>query len=49
MIEVENVSFTYPSGVEALKEINLKIKDPDFIAIIGENGAGKTTFIKHLN
>lgn len=49
MIEVENVSFTYPSGVEALKEINLNIKDPDFIAIIGENGAGKTTFIKHLN
>lgn len=49
MIEVENVSFTYPSGVEALKEINVKIKDPDFIAIIGENGAGKTTFIKHLN
>jgi len=49
MIEVENVSFTYPSGVEALKEINVEIKDPDFIAIIGENGAGKTTFIKHLN
>jgi energy-coupling factor transport system ATP-binding protein len=49
MIEVENVSFTYPSGVEALKEITLEIKDPDFIAIIGENGAGKTTFIKHLN
>ena len=49
MIEVENVSFTYPSGVEALKEINVKIKDADFIAIIGENGAGKTTFIKHLN
>jgi energy-coupling factor transport system ATP-binding protein len=49
MIEVENVSFTYPSGVEALKEINVKINDADFIAIIGENGAGKTTFIKHLN
>ncbi len=49
MIEVENVSFTYPSGVEALKDITVKIKDADFIAIIGENGAGKTTFIKHLN
>jgi energy-coupling factor transport system ATP-binding protein len=49
MIEVNNVSFSYPSGVEALKEINVEIKDPDFIAIIGENGAGKTTLIKHFN
>jgi energy-coupling factor transport system ATP-binding protein len=49
MIEVDNISFTYPSGVEALKEITVEVKDPDFIAIIGENGAGKTTFIKHLN
>jgi energy-coupling factor transport system ATP-binding protein len=49
MIRVENVSFTYPSGVEALNEVTVEIKDSEFIAIIGENGAGKTTLIKHFN
>lgn len=49
MIRVENVSFTYPSGVEALKEIMVEIKDQEFVAILGENGAGKTTLIKHFN
>lgn len=49
MIEVNNVSFTYPTGVQALKNINLIIEDNDFIAIMGENGAGKTTLIKHFN
>ncbi len=49
MIEVENVSFTYPSGVEALREVSITIEDGAFVAIMGENGAGKTTLIKHLN
>jgi energy-coupling factor transport system ATP-binding protein len=49
MIEVENVSFTYPSGVEALREISITIEDGEFVAIMGENGAGKTTLIKQLN
>ena len=49
MIEVENVSFTYPSGVEALREISITIGDGEFVAIMGENGAGKTTLIKQLN
>jgi len=49
MIEVNNVSFTYPTGVQALNKIDLLIKDNDFIAIMGENGAGKTTLIKHFN
>lgn len=49
MIEVNDVSFTYPTGVQALNKINLLIKDNDFVAIMGENGAGKTTLIKHFN
>ena len=49
MIEIENVSFTYPSGVEALREVSITIEDGAFVAIMGENGAGKTTLIKHLN
>lgn len=35
--------------MEALKGISLTINNGEFIAIMGQNGAGKTTFIKHFN
>lgn len=49
MIVVEDIHYSYPNNVEALKGISLTIKDGEFIAIMGQNGAGKTTFIKHFN
>ncbi|MCW4045111.1 MAG: energy-coupling factor ABC transporter ATP-binding protein [Candidatus Bathyarchaeota archaeon] len=49
MIEIEQVSFAYPNGVEALKNVSLTINDGEFTAVMGQNGAGKTTLVKHLN
>ena len=45
----ENVSFTYPTGVRALDDVDLTIESGELVAIVGENGAGKTTLVKLLN
>ena len=48
-ISFENVSFRYPgSGNYALKDLNLKLMPGERLAVVGANGAGKTTFVKLL-
>ena len=48
-IEISNLQFTYPNGVQALNGLSLTIDSGEQVAIVGQNGAGKTTFVKHLN
>ena len=48
-VEFRDVSFQYPgSGIWALRHVNMKFKVGKRLAIVGENGSGKTTFIKLL-
>jgi len=48
-IKISNLSFTYPDGTLALKNINLAIKKGEYVVIMGQNGAGKTTLSLFLN
>lgn len=58
IIKTENLTFEYirrdeegnvESIVKAVDAVNLDIKEGDFVAILGHNGSGKSTFAKHIN
>lgn len=52
-IKITNVEYIYspntPFEVHALKDINLHIDSGSYVAVIGQTGSGKSTFIQHLN
>lgn len=49
VVQVRDLYYTYPGGIEALKGVNLEVYQGEVLAIMGENGAGKTTLVKHFN
>jgi energy-coupling factor transport system ATP-binding protein len=49
IIEVKDLNYRYPTGFQALHGVSVTIEKGEFVAIIGQNGSGKTTFVKHLN
>jgi len=44
-LEISNLHKTYASGLQALKGIDLQVEEGDFFALLGHNGAGKSTCI----
>ena len=50
VIKIENLHYTYPGDeFESLKGVSFEIERGSFVAILGHNGSGKSTFAKLLN
>ena len=49
IFELRNVSYRYPTGDYALKNVNMDIYEGERVAIVGPNGAGKTTLLQILD
>lgn len=49
IIDIQDISYTYPDGFQGIKNLSLSICKEQFILLAGKNGSGKTTFLRHLN
>jgi len=49
IISIDNLSFCYPDGQQALTNVCLTMRQGETVALIGPNGAGKSTLLLHLN
>lgn len=49
VITVHNLGKTFSDGFHALIDVNANVAKGKVVAVLGQNGSGKTTFVKHLN
>ncbi|MDC7233714.1 MAG: energy-coupling factor transporter ATPase [Spirochaetales bacterium] len=49
LIDVRDLIHVYPNGNKALKGVSLTVRKGEFLAVLGHNGSGKTTMVKHFN
>lgn len=48
-IQTRGLHHVYPGGAAALVDMDCRVDEGEFVAVVGRNGAGKTTFARHLN
>jgi phosphonate transport system ATP-binding protein len=49
MLRIQNLSKTYPSGTQALKNVSFDVNDGEFMVVIGLSGSGKSTLLRCIN
>ena len=49
MMEIKNVSYRYKGSPEVLKDVSFSVEPGQFLAILGNNGVGKSTLLKCFN
>jgi phosphonate transport system ATP-binding protein len=49
VLEITNLTKTYPGGVQALRDVNVRVNPGEFLVILGPSGAGKSTLLRCIN